>query len=479
MTDGAPDVKEFLRSAVAKVGPILLTAAGFLGFVAVVGGVVVWFRFYTAQIPSVQAIDAMPRSEMLVNGAVPLILFGVVGVVAVAACYAIDNQGKATEGMARSLMVIFGSIVALAVLIAPVELDGRGFFIDVPRIDVPFALEGKAWFLLFVIVSVLVGWGLLNRIETQSSARGQSELYHTDLPGFLALLGVVLLLALFGWRVTGELWVAVVVLVAATLALLNFRLARGTENEFTTFGVIVFFSIPLFGAIATFLVLASDPLVQPAAVVRSHDEGRQVIEGIYVTETDSHVYLGSVATDGCGSSSLRRGSGSMFRIPRDEVVSMRVGRAQSIKDAMQNAAALTRLLVRNAGVFPRPNTSPKSAQVGVGEEAGQTKPGEQNEGPKPAWPLRHTRDRAIREEPDVSGVDPSEQTIGGHVSLSGERFGRREGRVRIAGQQAQVVSWEDDEIEVIVPSKARRISRVVVLCPDDDHVLRVPRPPGG
>src|SRR5918994_1092909 len=81
----AVDVGAFLKDLVTKVVPVLLTAAGFLGFVAVVGGAIVWFRFHTSQLPAVQAIDAMPRSELLVTGAVPLMLFGVLGIGAVAA----------------------------------------------------------------------------------------------------------------------------------------------------------------------------------------------------------------------------------------------------------------------------------------------------------------------------------------------------------------------------------------------------------
>ena len=82
----------------------------------------VWFHFYTAELPAVQAIDAMPRSQLLVDGAVPLILFGVLGVVAVAACYAIDRGGRAREGIAQSLMLLFGAATLFVVLVSPIEI---------------------------------------------------------------------------------------------------------------------------------------------------------------------------------------------------------------------------------------------------------------------------------------------------------------------------------------------------------------------
>ena len=55
----------------SKLMAVLLTAAGFLGAVAVIGGVTVWFGLHTAELPAVQAIEVVPRSQLLVNGAVP------------------------------------------------------------------------------------------------------------------------------------------------------------------------------------------------------------------------------------------------------------------------------------------------------------------------------------------------------------------------------------------------------------------------
>jgi hypothetical protein len=297
-------------------------------------------------------------------------------------------------------------------------------------------------------------------------------------------LVIVLAVAGAAWWFSGEWWVPVAILIAAALAVMNFRIAEGTGARFTTFGIGVFFSLPLFGAIVGLLILADQPLVQPAAVIRSTDEGRLVVEGIYITDNESEVFLGSVATDGCGSDELRPGSGSIFAIPKAEVLAMRIGRVQSIEDALRNAPSLAELLVRNAGAFPEPprrrdarvttdrtpgNQTP--AQGTAMPEQGTAMP-EQGTGKaaKRMWPLRHTRDQAVREEPDPD-LTPTIQD--GMITVTGGGFGGTPGRLLVGGRPAPIKSWKGEEIVAKVPARAKT-SRVVVRCPRVGLVFGAP-----
>jgi hypothetical protein len=82
---------------VVKVIGAFFTTAGFLTFVAVTGGAITWVRFWAAQLPADQALQVVPRDDLIIVGAVALGLFTVLGVIAVAGVYAIDSAGRPTE----------------------------------------------------------------------------------------------------------------------------------------------------------------------------------------------------------------------------------------------------------------------------------------------------------------------------------------------------------------------------------------------
>ena len=161
--------------------------------------------------------------------------------------------------------------------------------------------------------------------------RGEIEAphrYQTTFGWVVRLAAVSLIVAWLAYRISDEWWIGVAILAAGALALMDFRIAEGTGNRFTIFAVAVFFSLPLYGAVVSLLILANEPLVQPAALIRGGGEGRTVVEGLYIADSDSHIYFGAVATDGCQSTKLRPGSGTIFAIPKSEVLDLRVGRGQ-------------------------------------------------------------------------------------------------------------------------------------------------------
>ena len=218
--------------------------------------------------------------------------------------------------------------------------------------------------------------------------------YRATTGGLLSLVIIIACVAGVAGYISHEWWVCSRSSPAGALAVMNFRIAEGTGNRFTTFAVMVFFSLPLFGAVVSLLILADEPLVQPAALIRSVGDGRTVVQGLYISESDSHVFLGTVATEGCGYSKLLRGSGSIYSIPKSEILEMRVGRGQTVAEAVRSAPALARLLVRNAGAFPDRRTP------------AEKKAANPRTTPKPFWPLRYTRDLAVRQEPEIKEVKP-------------------------------------------------------------------------
>jgi len=165
---------DLLKQLPGKVLTVLFSAAGFLGFVTVAGGVTVWFHFYTAQLPAVKAIEEMPRPQLLVNGAIPLILFGVLGLVAVAVCYAIDPGGRAREGIVNSLIVLFGAAATVVVLAAPVDPGDESALLELITLGNETALLG------LITLGVAAAIVSTNRLKVPDTNLDRLENIHTE-----------------------------------------------------------------------------------------------------------------------------------------------------------------------------------------------------------------------------------------------------------------------------------------------------------
>ncbi|HEY8816814.1 MAG TPA: OmpA family protein [Candidatus Dormibacteraeota bacterium] len=98
---------DLLSAAGKQLMPVLLTGASLIGFVAFAGGVIVWTRFSAAKVPPDQAVNAVPRDELVAIGSSLLLLFGFFGVMALIGAFLVDRGGRATPGMARALLVFF------------------------------------------------------------------------------------------------------------------------------------------------------------------------------------------------------------------------------------------------------------------------------------------------------------------------------------------------------------------------------------
>jgi hypothetical protein len=98
--------------------PAIGSAIGFAGFVAIVGAAIDWIRFDAAHLPATQAVLAMPKQELVIEGARALIVFIVAAVLAVLLVYLIDSKGDATRQTARGLVVVgwIGLLVAVVLI---------------------------------------------------------------------------------------------------------------------------------------------------------------------------------------------------------------------------------------------------------------------------------------------------------------------------------------------------------------------------
>jgi hypothetical protein len=108
-------MEEGLRWVGQQIGSVLITAGSFVGFIAFAGGVIVWTRFYAAQVPPDQAVNAVPRDELVSIGASILLVFGFFGALALLTMYLVDRGGRATPGMSRALLILF-SLEGLAAI---------------------------------------------------------------------------------------------------------------------------------------------------------------------------------------------------------------------------------------------------------------------------------------------------------------------------------------------------------------------------
>jgi outer membrane protein OmpA-like peptidoglycan-associated protein len=160
----SPTWSGLLKSAAASLVPVLITAGSLIGFVAFSGAVIVWTRFSAAEVPADQAVNAVPREELVAIGSSLLLLFGFFGVLAVVAVFLIDRGGRVTPGMSRGLLLLLAiEGVAAIMLVEGGEWQRR-------------VLAGE----LFVLPMAVILWstfsgGFTKLDETSLAKRGDKE----------------------------------------------------------------------------------------------------------------------------------------------------------------------------------------------------------------------------------------------------------------------------------------------------------------
>lgn len=333
-------VGRILREIYEKALPVLLTAGGFLGFVTVAGGTIVWSRFYAAKLPADQAVIAMPRDELLVFGAVSLTLFAVLGAIAVVVAYLCDPQGRPVRSTKDGLLVVLlleGWVIVFLAEQQRIEL-GEG---------------GAALVAAVLVLAAVITAALLTRSPalTSDTAEDGHTRFTLTAGGNAALAAVVAAVVVGVGIIVGEWWASLALVTATALAMGCFAIADRTDH-FGWYGIAVFFSIALLGTLIGIVQVFDDPLVQPAAAIRTVGDRHEGIQAIYVTESSDRVYLATIAARDCpakGEYHAASESGRLFWIKKSETAALSIGPLQQVRSASEKTKPmLEELAVRFA-----------------------------------------------------------------------------------------------------------------------------------
>jgi hypothetical protein len=82
--------------------PAVAGALGFVGFVSVLGGAIVFCQYYAAQLPATRAVATLPRGDVLAAGGVTLALYLALGLLAVFVVHLLQSAVVEVEGGTRS-----------------------------------------------------------------------------------------------------------------------------------------------------------------------------------------------------------------------------------------------------------------------------------------------------------------------------------------------------------------------------------------
>lgn len=204
---------------------------------------------------------------------------------------------------------------------------------------------------------------------------GASEQSGVDLafPGAVLVLGLAMLVVAVPPILLGEWWLAIALGAVALVGAALWQIASLSKEGFVWYGLAVFISVPLFGTLMLMASNAAEPQVQPMALIRSTDGPDEAIQGLYVTESADRVYFANVATEGC-KNEVRKDSGRLLWVPKEEVLAMAVGPLQGVEEAGKAALEMSYDLTPavETGKTVAVETGGEGAQVEVegSEEAG-------------------------------------------------------------------------------------------------------------
>jgi hypothetical protein len=298
----------FLKVAGTIAGGLTLA-----GFVAVVGGAVLWARFYAAGLPPDQAVSLVPNGELIVVGAATLIPFFVFAGAMVLIVYLLGPDWiSAGQTHRASQKTLWAGAKVESIAITP-----------------------GAWRTLIPVLVVFVLESLLAFFITSYDPA------HWNL----------------------DLWPALTVGLLGTG--LSYWVAQRTHG-FRWFGLTVFVSIAIFGAAVSYVRSRTPAKVQPAAVLRKGDD-KTGVTGFYIGQTEKRIYLASVVPDEKHPSRGIPSSGHVITIDRANVASFALGTLQGIGKALKQANTLRDDLVKSAA-------APAVATKPVAKPAAKAKP---------------------------------------------------------------------------------------------------------
>ena len=154
-------------------------------------------------------------------------------------------------------------------------------------------------------------------------------------------------------------WTFVPIVVAILLGVLLLAIGKLHPRRYFWYGMSVFVSVALFGAVLTYNRTFHAPSAQAAAVLLKNG---QVVEGVWIGESSSRVFLGRLPTS----------DGRIFWIERDRVASESVGKLVRTDRATKDAAELAKELEADAGKIQANDASTGSGGSGSGSTGPST-----------------------------------------------------------------------------------------------------------
>ncbi|HZO60588.1 MAG TPA: hypothetical protein VFB51_12930 [Solirubrobacterales bacterium] len=427
-----------LTAISTQIIPVLVSAAGFAGLVAFVGGITMYARFYAAQVPPEQAVDAMPDPELIVVGAATMAVFGIAGALAVTTAYVLDKGGRQTKGMARTLVIL----AVIGGLVACIIADENG-----PQAWVACGLVVGAGLLVLAVFGLFgeltddlpptedertvqkegrtspahtrENWRAVLRASQEherervaadrqakeaaraaKSARDAANHRREERRGLNRLLmpphverpdkGRPMR---FRLNSDGRFWVAFIGLASAVLVW------RLLDDEWLGIAILLAFGLPWanygvaagtgatfawFGVSIFFAVVLFGSYLAVADTV--DDPKLQPAAVVRKGDWPDGGVLGVYITEsdkrlylatvsaGCGKDEVRDDSGRLFWVPKDDVRAMSIGRAQDVKDAAVAAPRMLQALI--AANVPGPDPPDKDATGAGATSSGAVADGE-------------------------------------------------------------------------------------------------------
>jgi hypothetical protein len=132
-------------------------------------------------------------------------------------------------------------------------------------------------------------------------------------------------------------WLVLMLAVVVVVNVAVFGVALAS-NRFVWYGMAVFVSVPLIGAVLEGVRTYRFPKLQPAALIRKSSD--IALCGVYIGENEDRVYLGRVQLAKAGDTRAIPGAGRLFWVPKSEVDMIKIGSSQLLGDANGRAPEL-------------------------------------------------------------------------------------------------------------------------------------------
>jgi hypothetical protein len=219
-----------------KALPVIAGGIGFAGFVSLLGAGVVWMRFDAAQLPADQALAKFPRGDLIGTGAVTLVLFLLLGLLAVLLVYLLqtmlapqpesrqrtEDEGDLQEKLttARSRLKAIDSDLDLATGKPPVQADTAALL----------DLRAKALSAVVTLERLLV-----KAEENDRKAEERERKQRVDIPTTANQFGLLVLLVIEAiiviWTSHAETAEKTIFYIATPTAALIFGLVGGVATD--------------------------------------------------------------------------------------------------------------------------------------------------------------------------------------------------------------------------------------------------------